>query len=121
MGVPSCLEMQIERGFRNQKPLFDELLRPFEVSILMFNADHVVVSHVVKGCQEPFPVHQSHSRKPGPLPAKTAVDDPILVQHVAIYIHVLGMNVEYPLLELIDEPDVINVQPHEVGGIEIQS
>src|SRR5687768_1301598 len=103
------------------EPALDQLLRPLERPILMLDADDMIVAGRVQRRHEPVPTDLTQPRQPGNLPAETAAEDAVLVQHLPVDLQILGVDVEYPILELGDRPHLVDELPDQVRGVVVET
>src|SRR5215211_5820927 len=103
-----------------QEAALDELLVALEATILMLDREHVVVADGVQGGDEATPLHLAEAGEPRHLPADPAGEGPVAVEPVAPHLEVLRMGVEDPVGIVVDGPLVVDHQPDEVRGVDVE-
>src|SRR3989304_3412462 len=94
----------------------------------MFNGKHMIIPHLFQSRNEFFPVYPTATRYTVPPPAGRARGriDLLSAQAGAIdtfgqHLGILGMRVENPFGELAGSTKIVDAEPVQVRGIEVQS
>ena len=87
----------------------------------MLDRDDPVVADRVESAQEAVPTHLAEAGQARHLPSLAERHHALLVEPVAIDLHVLGVHVEDARPELADRARVVDELPDEVGGVEVQA
>src|SRR4051812_9594639 len=101
-------DMGPERVPRDEEPALDELVAALEAAVLVLDADPAVVAHGVEGGQEAVPAHLAQAGQARRLPAHAGAQHAVLVEPVAVDLHVLGVDVEDPVGEVVDDALVVD-------------
>ena len=104
-----------------RKPRCDELEVAFEVAVLVLDRDDPVVADRVERADETIPPNLAEPWEARHLPADAQRHHALLVQPVAVDLHVLGVDVEDARRELADRARVVDELPDEVRGVEVQT
>src|SRR5215213_9569745 len=105
---------------REVKTALDEILRALECAVLMLDADDPIISGGVKRRDQTVPAHLAQPRQAWDFPTETAPEDAVLVEHLAVDLQILGMDMKDAVLELGDRAHLIDKLPDQMRGIVIE-
>src|SRR5205814_784888 len=99
---------------REQKPALHDLELALEAAVLVLDRDNPVVADRVQRAQEAVPTHLAEAGQARYLPAHAERQHSLVVEPVAIDLHVFRVYVEDARGELADRACVIDELPHQV-------
>src|SRR5215211_3578098 len=105
---------------REVEAAFDQLFRALEGAVLVLDADDAIISGGVECRYEAIPAHLAQTGQAGDFPAEAAAEDAILVEHLAVDLQILGVNVEQAVPELGDWPHLVDELPDQVRGVVVE-
>jgi FHS family glucose/mannose:H+ symporter-like MFS transporter len=106
---------------REKESALHQLERALELSVLVLDRNHPVVVDGVERGHEPVPAHLAKPGQARHLPSHPERQHAVLVEAVAVDLHVLGVDVEDPGGEVAHSARVVDELPDQVRGVEVQA
>src|SRR5262245_57409193 len=118
--LPPLRDQRPQRLAGDQEAALHELLVALEAAILVLDGDHVVVADGVERGDEARPAHLAEAGQARHLPADPARERAVAVEAVAAYLEILRMDVQDPRPVVVDRALVVDLEPDEMRGVEVQ-